>query len=385
MKTLTKDVLIRISRIHQPGCITIMMPVHESGEAVLNKQDQIVLKNLLKEAELKGLQMGYNVDDLTEILNPATELLNDGAFWRHQRSGLVLFLAKGLFEVYQLAGGIDEKVEVSHQFAIKPLLGLMEMEVDFYLLKLGLKGARFYQFTGSELVGEPNKEMIPENILEVVGGDLIQKVLTMHSGFGGQGGYTYHGHGEGKDDKEKEVSMYFRSITDATEKQIAQHPLPVVIAGLTEQVALYQQISKTPAEPNLIIARNPDVYKLEELVEEALVRVMKNKEEKESNEKVALVRQHYLTELGSIQLSDIIPAAVNGRVDTLFLDRDFEQWGIYDDRKAQVLFSDSENVATISLTSLAAISVLENGGRVFVVRSDEMPVKGSGVNALYRY
>ena len=82
----------------------------------------------------------------------------------------------------------------------------------------------------------------------------------------------------------------------------------------------------------------------------------------------------------------IIPAAVDGRVDTLFMEEGKDLFGIYDETKRKIELAEPGNrIYQVSLFNLAALHVLSKGGRVFLSGAEEMPFKDTEMNALLRY
>lgn len=383
MKTLDYNAFKRLSDVHEARCISILMPVHQKGVEVLNKEDQLLYKNLLKEAQLQAQAKGYAGSLFDKVLSKAADLLTDNEFWRHQEAGLAVFVADDMMEAYPLSGTLNPVVGVGHQFLVKPLIPFLRQDPAFFLLVLGLEGVRLFQMDNSQI--EEVRLAVPKGILEVSGSDVVEDKVGMHSGGGRKGGMVYHGYGEGKDDRKMERDAYFHETAGVINEWLANRELPLVLAGLPDQVAMYRKHNTYRNVFPEALTGNPAVAELDGLRKSAveLLRPLVVDEVKE--EKKALVQKFYLTERGSCQLAEILPAAMGGRVDTLFIDEDFEQWGIYDQAHAKVVFSEEENLASVSLTNMAAVAVLENGGQVYLEKRKDLPVEESGINALYRY
>jgi hypothetical protein len=87
----------------------------------------------------------------------------------------------------------------------------------------------------------------------------------------------------------------------------------------------------------------------------------------------------------SIDIKKIIPAAVQGKVDTLFLEKNSDIFGIYDLSNGGLSMQEELSTANVSLTNLAARKVFEQGGTVYLLDIKDMPDPSSGLNALFRY
>lgn len=87
----------------------------------------------------------------------------------------------------------------------------------------------------------------------------------------------------------------------------------------------------------------------------------------------------------SVDIKDIIPASVDGRVETLFIQKGKDLYGIYDREKRNIIVSESAKTYHASLYNMATVHTLQNGGLVFLAEPGEMPVKDTEINALFRY
>ena len=68
----------------------------------------------------------------------------------------------------------------------------------------------------------------------------------------------------------------------------------------------------------------------------------------------------------------------------LFLRKDMEAWGTIDQERMQADVHGEREAGDADLANLAAINVIQNGGRVYVLQAAEMP-SGSQMAALFRY
>jgi hypothetical protein len=87
----------------------------------------------------------------------------------------------------------------------------------------------------------------------------------------------------------------------------------------------------------------------------------------------------------SSNLTEILPAATQGKVDTLFLEKNEDISGTFDPETGETRILNGENTSGISLLNLAAIKVFEQGGKVFLEEKETLPDSSSEINALFRY
>ena len=98
-----------------------------------------------------------------------------------------------------------------------------------------------------------------------------------------------------------------------------------------------------------------------------------------------LFLQGYQSGRSSSDLKEIIPAALLGRVDTLFLENRSDIFGIYNTSTQELKIDSEHKPPNISMMNLLAIMVFDQGGLVFLMEKEEMPDDSSKVNALFRY
>ena len=101
MALVSRDELGELMETRLNPSVSIFLPTHRAGKEI--QQDPIRLKNLLTEAEKRLITGGMRTPDARDFLAPASSLLNDGWFWRHQSDGLAIFLNQGLSRSYRPA------------------------------------------------------------------------------------------------------------------------------------------------------------------------------------------------------------------------------------------------------------------------------------------
>ncbi|HSN08958.1 MAG TPA: hypothetical protein VLS85_07960, partial [Hanamia sp.] len=84
-------------------------------------------------------------------------------------------------------------------------------------------------------------------------------------------------------------------------------------------------------------------------------------------------------------IDDIVPEAMHGKIDTLFMLKDQDVFGMVDEVSDQVEYKEGAELAEVSLFNMAAKETFLHGGNVYLVEQEEMPDGFSIINALYRY
>jgi hypothetical protein len=106
---------------------------------------------------------------------------------------------------------------------------------------------------------------------------------------------------------------------------------------------------------------------------------------KPQTEKASQFNELYHKHKTSYEIDDILLAALNGRVDTLFIAEGDDIFGTYEMENNEVSIDQKHEINNASLTNLAAMETFRQGRKVYMLSSNEMPLKESSMNAVFRY
>jgi hypothetical protein len=372
MNILTRDEVLTLTDHAEGPCISIYManPVPQDP-----KKSQIRFKTLLKEAEsrLEGTQLRPQQKE--EITEPARALLSDSMFWEKQSAGLAVFLAPGFSRIYRLPMGVTDMVMVSGHFHVKPLLSLMSGDEEFYVLGLSQKKIRLLHCT-KDSVREIEPEGVPESLSEALQYEPLEKQGQFGGGTSGQ----FHAHGAGDEDFKDNIFRFFRKV-DSGLKDILKGGSPLVLAGVSYICSIYKEANTYQGLVEEIIEGNPENVSPQDLHKKAwkIVEPIFNKAQQAARERFGDLQG---TGKASNQLEEVLPSAVSGRVDTLFVALERQIMGRFDPENNSVQLND--DVAERDLLDLAAARTLQNGGTVYVVEAEAVP-GGGDVAAIFRY
>jgi hypothetical protein len=90
------------------------------------------------------------------------------------------------------------------------------------------------------------------------------------------------------------------------------------------------------------------------------------------------------TERASDSLEEIVPAAVDRRIDALFVPKGVHVWGRFDRKKRKVTIDGESQPDNEDLLDLSAVHTLDADGTIYAVDRVELPGKGPGA-AIFRY
>ena len=86
----------------------------------------------------------------------------------------------------------------------------------------------------------------------------------------------------------------------------------------------------------------------------------------------------------SANLAEILPAVSQGRVETLFVATDRQQWGTFDDERQELRLCETASAENEDLLDRAAASAYLLGGAVYAMSSAELP-DAAPAAAIYRF
>ncbi len=387
MDILTRAELEQLMLKEQPWCVSIYLPTHRVG--VETQQDPIRLKNLLREAERLLAVQGVGTHDVQKMLEPASRLLQDSDFWQHQSDGLAIFLSSNGIRRYRLPLKFEELVVVVDHFHLKPLLPLFTGDGRFYILALSQNKVRLLDGT-RYTVSEVDIEQVVSSLAEALPAADHQASLQLHTsgsvgGMAGTGSVTFHGQGEGSESAKHDLLRYLRLVADGLTESLQGDRVPLVLAGVEYLLQIYKEVNTYPHLIDTVITGNPDQLSADELHHSAWD-IIRPLFQVANEEAVAHYQQlvGQASERAATTLEKIVPAAYQGRVETLFVAVGVQHWGVFDPVTNVIDVHDHMESGDEPLADLAAVQTYLKGGTVYAVEPDKVP-GGTSAAAVLRY
>ncbi len=370
-------------------CVSIYMPTfHVESEL---SQNPIRLKNLIKTAREQLNGTGRKEADTEELLKPLTSLIENNAFWLDQSDGFAAFLMPQESRVFRLPLNFEELVVSGRRFHLKPLFPLLAANNRFYVLALSKNRVRLYQGTHYSISVVESTE-IPESIMDVLYDEEEVRSLQHHIGnvAGGRHDAIFHGRGGTSDDEDHrahdKIIRFFREVDEGVRETLGDETAPLVLAGVEYYLPLYKEVNGYKhLVDDTIVHGNPDHAKLKDLHQKAwnLVEPRFLQSQEESLARFAQLANNGKN-LGSYDIHEVVPGAVFGRVDTLFIEIGAHQWGLYDQDSNTIELHDALQPGGEDLLNLAAVHTFLQGGTVHALKAGTMPTNG-GLAATFRF
>ncbi len=382
---LGRDDLVELMALKVEPCVSLFFPVHRSGAEV--RQNSVVLKHLLRSAEEQLAARGTAPDQAAAILAPIESWIGNPDLWLHPGQGVALFAAPLFFRIFQLEQPPKEAAVVASRFVIRPLLPLLETSGRFYILALSIRHVRLLEADrrGVRALSPPD---LPTSMEDALGKMEFYSELQVHSAspsaaVGRRKGIV-HGHGDSDEEHfKRDLLNYFRKIAEALRHGLTDREAPLVLAAVEEYLPLYQAASDDPRLLATAVHGSPDFTSGEELRQRAwrLVEPKLREERERALERFVNLRGGTRT---STDLAEIIFAAREGRVETLFVDAQAERWGSFDPERREARVNAERAAGDEELLEGATADTLTRGGAVHAILPNAMPAP-TPIAATFRF
>lgn len=363
--------------IRATPAISIYMPTHPVEEI---EQDPTRLKNLLNAAEEQAVEHGLRLTEARDLLAPARKLLNDLHFWQHQGNGLVIFASAELFLYYRLPLEFQELQTVGERFHIKPLLPLFNEDGLFHILAISQNKVRLLQCT-RYFFKDVTPDSVPSSLSEALKYDEPEKQLQFHTV--GQGPAIFHGQGVSKDYDKNAILRYFQQVDRGLHDLMKEQRAPLILAAVDYLHSIYREANTYGKLLDEGLNGNYDESSDADLHNEAwdIAGTYFDRYRLE-----AIERYHEATGKGftTTDVKEVVQAAFDGRVDTLFAARDVQKWGRFDPVNRKVTLGENKGTGSEDLIDLAAIHTLSRNGAVYILDGQSMP-EMAPIAALLRF
>lgn len=385
MPALTRSIFDRLLSSHGSTHVSIYLPTVPIGDQT--QQNRIHFKNRLQAADAMLIQLGKSPTQVADLLEPARRLLTSQPYWQQQLKGLALFIEDGTIDDLQLPYPVPARTVVSDRYHLKPLLHHGLVQPHYYILALDREGIRLLR--GSRQAAEPlSLSGTPQRLSEFLQFDDPESQLQWHTQTGhqnattGERGSMFHGHGAGGEGEVETENLlrFLRQVDRALYGLLAgdNHP-PVVLVGGEELVGHYRKVNSYPQLAGAVHHGSgqlgpADLHRL------TWPQVEDHFEEQRTRAHQRLLR----TDSGQLvtELETALWAAVDGRVDLLFIQHEVDFWGHVNSEGRKIEIHADHEPGDEELLDRAAVEVLRQGGEVHLASEDELPFNSPIVAAL---
>jgi len=300
--------------------------------------------------------------------------------------GMAVFGAPGFFQVFGLQRTTRELAVVADSFHTKPLLSFLQSTDRFQVLALNLHEIKLFEGNRDALDEIALAPGIPRTLTEALGEELTEPHQTVAS-YGGAGGGSVamrHGHGDKKDEMDKDADRFFRMVDRAIFQSHSQPSgLPLILAALPDHQGHFRKHSQNTFLLDEGIIVHPDALPMTEFRERAwhIFQPQYQAGLAELANEFAVANSKGL---GQDEVKKVAEAAAGGRIAILLLEANRQISGRINGATGEVDLRDLSDPDVDDLLDDLGELVVKSGGRVVVIPADRMPTK-TGVAATCRF
>lgn len=248
------------------------------------------------------------------------------------------------------------------------------------MLALSEHEVRLFRGDGVALRPVELGDEVPQSLTDVAGTQPAGRHLDHHAGDRGSKSAIFHGHGAGKDDSEAELERFLKELDRALADVWQFGERPVVLAGVESLLATFRSVS---ACRNLLeeeIHGNVEHLTAGELHERTWPVVDRILDE----QKRSLLQELENSDPQNVarQVEDVVKAAAEGRVDTVFVASDATCWGRLAEDRLDVVVHEEFTAGDEDLLDVAAVESHLHGGTVYLLPGQDIPGDGLTVARL---
>lgn len=350
----TIEDLTRLGAPHEHA-ITVYVPTTPAPDE--HDNNVLTAKSAVDRA-LRSIRDTRQVRHATEEqLRSRWQEIADSDVWRRLSRSLAIFIADDLHEVYVLPNALESQSQVGTYFDIGQLVRAVTTPQDAYALTLSANGWNLWHATATTrtevlpLAGEHATDAADATNRATLGDrDHLRRLV-------------------GDEGKKVLLDTYAKRVAEAVETELAPYDpaasQPLYLFATDPLLGLYRgidhkrEIVAVPGAPDEL---RPD--ELDTVIRESLPTL-------NSRRTTAIVEEigdGVSRGLVASDIADVARAAAAGAVSTLVYDFTVDLLGQLDDATGQISYADDG----YDLLSRIAVIVIDKGGKVIAVRSDEV-------------
>jgi hypothetical protein len=380
---MDKSVFAELAAEQGHTCLTIYLPTHASGQEVNEQQDMKMFKNMLQQAQKLLEEKEGSSSALQHMLDPGYELLKNETFWRNQQDGLACFITADSFRYMRLPMNIQQQVYCNHSFMLTPLLPVLTSNEQFYVLAFSKHNAKLFLADAFGMKEIPVEGM-PDGMDDVIHfeekGD--QQLFRTGSSGGGHGA-NYHGMNSNPDHK-TDIANYLEEVDKTIWKEVLHNThIPLIMAAVDYLQPIFRKVTRYQHVADEVLTGNFEHEKAIKIYRQAREKMQPFFEKR----KEQALDKYNNGSTGALTASipdDVIPATYYGQVDCLFVEKNAQLWGTFDEKENRVIIHEAQQPQDECLLNNAITQTILHNGDVFILEKDKMPAESS-IAASLRY
>ena len=359
-------------------CITVLLPAYRPGAQA--KSMAAILKTNLQAASRELAARRVGEPTIAQLLDPLEKLTRDDDFLAGSRWGRAIFRSSDRMVQFQLIGPINQALTVAAGFNLRPILPELHIPATFYVLKISSKRVKLFRCSHLQPESMSLPKGVPETLEQALEFKPPDHDLENRSAAGASIGAlrgVRFGTGSGRETQQTYLADFYKAVDRGVRERLNGTNAPLVLAGVHEDSSIYAMAN---TYPNLLSNHLPGepAGATEELSSEAVEQaywIIRSDFVEKSKARLMEMKERLSPARFSVHLEDVLRAAMDGRVDSLYIDETARRMGVVAGRA---------NWGEEDLLNRAAIETILHGGSVFSLPTDHMP-DGMPVAAIFRW
>src|SRR5699024_9331964 len=375
--TFPSDELLQEDTVY----ITIVQELHAT--TLTNDRDRIQFENLISEARKRITDS--ELEEKSALLEQLDRALNNRDSLVKFIGGLVLYITPEDIYFYHLSISVTDQVYIDDLPYILPVAANAQYTLDYHLLVLNRESIRLFEGHGEKIQEQDLSEYedAPVDLETALGTEKEGGSLNFgtYSTGAGQAGYRQflHGHNETSQEKDIDRENYFRLVDKFVFDNFSNElEYPLIVYSVEENQSVFKEISNNRYLSDVKIIGSAAGLNVPEIQKKAAETINKlNDSERED----LLTQLKEITPENRIENipDDLTSASLQGRIDNLFLQKDFTipgsitDDGLYD-----------ENDERNNFIHVLVQNVLNAKGNIYIFEHEDMP-ESTPIAATLRY
>jgi hypothetical protein len=381
MEHIEKLNIDKLNNAQEDTNISIYIAAAKADPDTKENEHRIRLKNKIREVKESLLQLNFREDEADKFLQPAYDVQEDSQMLRNLWGGLAIYLNENFFDTYNVTNNWNDFSYVGDEFYLLPVIEPKINNTFFYILSINLSEVRLFKANRFNIKEIKVDEFIPKNLEEAIGFDFKDRLYQHVSAHTGNGQTFYHGHAEGEEEKKEEVKRFLQQVNNGLMKILNNKTAPLIIASVDYIHSVFKDLSgyQHLLEDNISTSQKGDSEsELHEKGWEIIQKIFQEQLEEDQE-------RYYEARNKSDMVEDIVLRTMQGRVDTLFVNKNETEWGNIDEDSFTVKVQNEHNPHSKELLNFSAMNTYLTDGKVHFVDQEDMPDENAKLCAVYRY
>lgn len=364
----TRSELDELIAARSNASVTIVLATTPHSQDI--DKARIQLGNLVKQAveQLEAAVLDKRV--VTAVEEQVHDLQDDDDFWQFQASSLVIFVTPDSLRTFRLPTTLNDMVQVSDRFHLKPLLRAATFGQHAFVLALEENDVRLIEVSADLPAVEVRVPDMPKSAASYVGtANVNSRSYAQRKG--------------GSEGQKVLLRAYARRIDAVLRPVLTGRSEPLILAAAEPLSSIFRSVCSFGGLAGQAIDTSPATMTAAELAEAARPIL-----DQLHADLLAEIRATFSARenegRATKQIADAARAATFGAVEILLIDMDEALPGTVDATTGEVTFDDNASAVSYGIVDEIAARVLTSGGKVYAVRSHDIPGKGS-LAAILRY